>query len=306
MREIARLEPVPRGAYTGSLGYVSGAGSDFNILIRSLTFAARSRVCQRRRRHRHRERRHRGIHGDAAQGRGAAACAGQRQAGSRGRRRLGSLRAWRPPRPRPGGSPPTSSSSSHDSFSYNIVNYLRMLGAACDRRRYGAYGAAGELQRRRRIAVAGGCWPAPLTWSPAPVPAIRPAPAVCSTGSRRRFRAASLPGRLPWPSGAWRRLGAPAWSGRRTSARRRPSSVTTPPTVSLPALPSPARFTRYHSLCLAGLPPSWCTGLDRRRPEHGRRPPAPARLGRAVSPREHAQPARPRPAGQLPEVVIGR
>ena len=39
MREIARLEPVPRGAYTGSLGFVSGAGADFNILIRSLTLA---------------------------------------------------------------------------------------------------------------------------------------------------------------------------------------------------------------------------------------------------------------------------
>ena len=39
MREIARLEPVSRGAYTGSLGFVSGAGADFNILIRSLTLA---------------------------------------------------------------------------------------------------------------------------------------------------------------------------------------------------------------------------------------------------------------------------
>lgn len=37
MRAIATLEPDPRGAYTGSMGYVSsGMGADFNILIRSL------------------------------------------------------------------------------------------------------------------------------------------------------------------------------------------------------------------------------------------------------------------------------
>lgn len=35
MEAIHELEPVPRGAYTGSLGYVSGRGVDFNILIRS-------------------------------------------------------------------------------------------------------------------------------------------------------------------------------------------------------------------------------------------------------------------------------
>lgn len=35
MEAIRELEPVPRGAYTGSLGYVSGRGVDFNILIRS-------------------------------------------------------------------------------------------------------------------------------------------------------------------------------------------------------------------------------------------------------------------------------
>ena len=30
---------MPRGAYTGSLGFVSGRRTDFNILIRSLTLA---------------------------------------------------------------------------------------------------------------------------------------------------------------------------------------------------------------------------------------------------------------------------
>ncbi len=38
MQCIAELEPVPRGAYCGSLGYISsGYGADFNILIRSIT-----------------------------------------------------------------------------------------------------------------------------------------------------------------------------------------------------------------------------------------------------------------------------
>ena len=36
MQTIAELEPCPRGPYTGSFGYVSGVGCDFNILIRSL------------------------------------------------------------------------------------------------------------------------------------------------------------------------------------------------------------------------------------------------------------------------------
>jgi anthranilate synthase len=37
MKTIAELESVPRGPYTGSLGYISsGFGSDFNILIRSV------------------------------------------------------------------------------------------------------------------------------------------------------------------------------------------------------------------------------------------------------------------------------
>ncbi len=36
MNAIASLESAPRGPYTGSLGYVSGIGTDFNILIRSV------------------------------------------------------------------------------------------------------------------------------------------------------------------------------------------------------------------------------------------------------------------------------
>lgn len=36
MKAIHELEQYPRGPYTGSLGYVSGEGSDFNILIRSI------------------------------------------------------------------------------------------------------------------------------------------------------------------------------------------------------------------------------------------------------------------------------
>lgn len=36
MKTIAKLESYPRGPYTGSLGYISGQGVDFNILIRSI------------------------------------------------------------------------------------------------------------------------------------------------------------------------------------------------------------------------------------------------------------------------------
>lgn len=36
MKAICELEKHPRGPYTGSLGYVSGRGCDFNILIRSI------------------------------------------------------------------------------------------------------------------------------------------------------------------------------------------------------------------------------------------------------------------------------
>jgi anthranilate synthase/aminodeoxychorismate synthase-like glutamine amidotransferase len=40
MKNIAELEKYPRGPYTGSMGYISsGAGSDFNILIRSVVAA---------------------------------------------------------------------------------------------------------------------------------------------------------------------------------------------------------------------------------------------------------------------------
>ncbi|HEY0841080.1 MAG TPA: chorismate-binding protein, partial [Vulgatibacter sp.] len=39
MGALAELEPVARGPYTGSLGYVSGAGADLNIVIRSFAFA---------------------------------------------------------------------------------------------------------------------------------------------------------------------------------------------------------------------------------------------------------------------------
>jgi anthranilate/para-aminobenzoate synthase component I len=42
MQIIDELEPVARGAYTGSLGYFSFTGNmDFNIIIRSLVVKAR-------------------------------------------------------------------------------------------------------------------------------------------------------------------------------------------------------------------------------------------------------------------------
>jgi para-aminobenzoate synthetase component 1 len=40
MQKIVALEQVPRGAYCGSIGYISsGETADFNILIRTITQA---------------------------------------------------------------------------------------------------------------------------------------------------------------------------------------------------------------------------------------------------------------------------
>jgi len=75
---------------------------------------------------------------------------------------------------------------------------------------------------------------------------------------------------------------------------------------------SPEQFTRYHSLCLRNLPPTltceaWTGGkatgaADATRVvgAEGDNASGDGRLGRAVPPREHAQPGGPRPARQLP------
>ena len=128
MTEIARLEPVPRGPYTGSLGYVSGHGSDFNILIRSLTLAAGTGyisagggiVIGSDPPAEYMETRHK-----------AEALLHVLGKGVRGSEPAAPMRdyAWAPPRPRRRRTAQVLFVECHDSFSFNIVNYLRMLGA---------------------------------------------------------------------------------------------------------------------------------------------------------------------------------
>ncbi|GAA6734735.1 aminodeoxychorismate components I/II [Thermus oshimai] len=128
MEAIRDLEPVPRGAYTGSLGYVSGRGADFNILIRSfyrvgkaLYFSAGAGVViASRPEAEYRETLHkaeallRALRGERP---GHPPAPPKPHA------------AWRPP------SPPRRLGArvlfveNRDSFSYNLVDYLKALGA---------------------------------------------------------------------------------------------------------------------------------------------------------------------------------
>ncbi|WP_243031309.1 chorismate-binding protein [Thermus altitudinis] len=128
MEAIRDLEPVPRGAYTGSLGYVSGRGADFNILIRSfqrvgeevLFSAGAGIVIGSQAEAEYRETLHKAESLLLALDRG--------QPGARPR----------PPKPADSWAPPPPPRQvrarvlfleNRDSFSYNLVDYLRALGA---------------------------------------------------------------------------------------------------------------------------------------------------------------------------------
>ena len=128
MREIERLEPVPRGAYTGSLGYVSAAGADFNILIRSLTVAGDTAylsagggiVIESDPTTEYLEARHKAealLHVLGKGRRGLPPAAPRRHD------------QWRPPRQRPPIAARVLFIECHDSFSFNIVDYLHLAGA---------------------------------------------------------------------------------------------------------------------------------------------------------------------------------
>ena len=128
MEAIRDLEPVPRGAYTGSLGYVSGRGADFNILIRSFTqvggslyfSAGAGVVIESRPEAEYEETLHKAEALLLALSQGKA----------------GSLPAppkrhtsWAPPRPLFKRKARVLFLENRDSFSYNLVDYLRALGA---------------------------------------------------------------------------------------------------------------------------------------------------------------------------------
>ncbi|TBH21787.1 chorismate-binding protein [Thermus thermamylovorans] len=128
MAAIRELEPVPRGAYTGSLGYVSGRGADFNLLIRSfqrvgeeVLFSAGAGIV---------------IASDPG--------AEYRETLHKAESLLLALERGRPgkapepPRPTAAWAPPPPPRrvrarvlflENRDSFSYNLVDYLRALGA---------------------------------------------------------------------------------------------------------------------------------------------------------------------------------
>jgi len=128
MEAIRDLEPVPRGAYTGSLGYVSGRGADFNILIRSfqrvgeeVLFSAGAGIV---------------IASDPEGEYEETLHKAESLLLALERGRPG--KAPRPPKPQAAWGPPPPPRrvrarvlflENRDSFSYNLVDYLRALGA---------------------------------------------------------------------------------------------------------------------------------------------------------------------------------
>ena len=238
MREIARLEPVPRGAYTGALGYVSRAGVDFNILIRSLTFAddlgfvsaGGGIVIGSDAPDEYLETRHKAeallhVLGSGAAGEPAAPPA--------------YLRSWRPPPVRR--RVPAARVvfvEAHDSFSFNIVNYLEMVGA-----RVGVvdHALTPDLGDATHVVVGPGPGePATsgrmLDWIRAALDARVPLLGVClghqALGLALGARLVRAPRPVHGEDHEVLHTGRGLFAG----------------------LPTPVRFTRYHSLCLTGLP----------------------------------------------------
>ncbi len=238
MRTIAELEPVPRGAYTGSLGYVSGRGADFNILIRSLTLAGgwaylsagAGIVIESDPVREYEETRHKAealLH-VLGQGRAGVPPAPPRV-----------VEAWRPPRPRRRYAARVVFLENHDSFSYNLVNYLRMLGAEV---RVVDHGEPPEFGGATHLVVG----PGPgdpftagrtLEWVRAALEDGVPFLGVCLGHQALGVALGGVLERAPRPvhgeAHPVRHVGRGVFAG----------------------LPDPAPFTRYHSLHLRALPP---------------------------------------------------
>lgn len=132
-RVISEIEPVPRGAFTGSLGYISLNGSiDFNILIRSAYYPENSNS----------------MHVYAGSGIVQDSIPSREWAETKEKAKaiLETIQdvtpsgyAWVPPRIRSSWSPPLVTHAfddtrvllidNYDSFTYNLVQYLSALGA---------------------------------------------------------------------------------------------------------------------------------------------------------------------------------
>ncbi len=130
---ISETEPVPRGAYTGSLGYISlDGGMDFNILIRSAYYPENSKE----------------MHLYAGSGIVQDSVPAREWNESREKAKamletiqdtVSSGHSWLPPNIRSSWKPPHTTQKFHDakvllvdnydSFTYNLVQYLTALGA---------------------------------------------------------------------------------------------------------------------------------------------------------------------------------
>jgi len=256
MREIARLEPVSRGAYTGSLGFVSGAGADFNILIRSLTLAGDTAyisggggiVIESDPPNEYMETRHKVealLHVLGKGRRGQPPAAPRRDY------------SWLPPRPQRRYHARVLFVECHDSFSFNIVDYLRCLGAEVD---------VVDHEEAPFAAVDG----APDASAGAPHPAlarathllIGPGPGDPDTsGAILLWVAVALARRQPFlgvclgHQALGVALGAPLIRAPRPiHGEAHPIHHTGRGLFA--GIASPELFTRYHSLCLTELPAS--------------------------------------------------
>jgi len=265
MREIARLEPVARGAYTGALGYVSGQGVDFNILIRSFTFADGTGylsggggiVIESDPESEYLETRYKveallQILGHGKRGVPPALPRG--------------IDSWRPPRPgRMCNGARVVFLENHDSYSFNIVNYLRMLGAEV--RVVDQAVAPGEPAAAEALASAthiligpgpGDPWTAghTLDWVAAALVSGLPFLGVCLGHQALGVHSGARLRRAPRPV-----------HGEAHLMRHSRRGV-------LAGLPDPAPFTRYNSLVLEE-PPDGLTVEAWSHPDDGRRAPQP-------------------------------
>ena len=130
---ISQIEPVPRGAYTGSMGYISLNGNmDFNILIRSAFYPENSSE----------------VHVYAGSGivQDSNPTREWKETNEKAKALLESLQGygtsgflWEPPKTRSSWNPPKANPDfrsinvlmidNYDSFTYNLVQYISMLGA---------------------------------------------------------------------------------------------------------------------------------------------------------------------------------
>lgn len=238
MQTIADLEPVSRGAYTGSMGYVSGRGADFNILIRSFSFAkdrayfsaGAGIVIESQPEAEYLETQAKAEALMLALGQGKA---GQAPALPR------FDQSWQPPKPTQKLNAKVIFLENHDSFSYNIVDYLSALGAEV---RVVEQTEIPNLKDATHLVIG----PGPgepttagqtLAWVQAALEAKLPLLGICLG---HQALGVALGARL---------VRARPVHGEAFEVEHTGQNL-------FVGLPNPSRFTRYHSLTLQNLPPN--------------------------------------------------